>query len=162
MTQLQIQWMGKSTSLRGCNLFITVPEIKAYISISLSWLQLPLLFVRMCIMDMLGPHKVLFSSMIVHDLLGWLRKCVSTYFLYSDYIHYVYCGGLFERHYVDGEYTDTVIWIYIFVVSGSKIYYHPSFFCLFFSKSFHYKLSICSFSCLWRDPRCRCPKRQDT
>lgn len=98
---------------------------------------------------------------MIVQLLGWLRKCVRTYFLCSDCIHNVYCGGLFGRHYVDAGYSHTVIWIYIFVVSGSEsvttsLIIIASF--VFLSQSFHYCWVFVVSAALEWGPSYRCLK----
>lgn len=82
-----------------------------------------------------------------------------TYFMCSDSIHNVYCGGLFERHYVDARYSDThihtVIWIYIyFLLFQGLNLLQPV---LSFPLELPLLLSVCSFGCLKRDPGYRCP-----
>lgn len=64
-----------------------------------------------------------------------------------------------ERHYVDAGYSHTVIWIYIFVVSGSQsvttsLIIIIGSFCFVFLPELPLLLSICSFSCLSRAYRC--------
>lgn len=76
-------------------------------------------------MNMLGPS---FCIRLYWDEWGHVR-----YFMCSDSIHNVYCGGLFERHYVDAWYSDThtyTLWygyIYTFCCFRVWICYNQSY-----------------------------------
>lgn len=73
------------------------------------------------------------------------------------------CGGLFERHYVDAGYSHThTLWYgYIFLLfQGLNLFPPVLLLPLLFLPELPSLLSICSFSCLRRDPGYRCPEIQ--
>ena len=138
------------------------PETIAYsISISPSWLKLPLQRVRMCTVDLLGPRRRrkekkinCFHIWLYWDEWGNVLVLISCAVITSIMSAVAVC---FQRHYVDAGYSHTLWYGYIFLlfqgcqpVTTSLIIIVIIACSFFSSQSFHYSWVFCSFSCLRR------------